>query len=80
MSFSNIVDTTKVGIGVDNNAESLTQSGGQASSIIWYPSGRVDYNGFSNVYAAASYVAGNNLNVAVDMTNHLIWFRVNGGN
>lgn len=80
MKFLNIVDTTKVGIGVDNNVESVDSSGGQSGSILWKPSGVVDYNGNSSVYLTASYAVGDDLDVAVDLTNGLAFFRVNGGN
>jgi hypothetical protein len=79
-TFNTASDLTHVGIGVDNDTESLTNSGGQTGSIIWLGSGIVNYNGSSRVYAAQSFGIGDILGIAVDITNKFIWFRVNGGN
>ncbi len=69
-----------VGVGVDNDAESLSGAAGQAGSICWVGNGNVNYNGTLDVYAAAAFSVGNTLCVAVDLVNMEIWFRVNGGN
>ena len=80
MVFGSAVDVTKVGVGIDNNVESLTTSGGQAGSILWTGDGAVAYNGGLNIYAASAFNVADIIGIAVDLTNKKIWFRVNGGN
>lgn len=69
-----------VGVGVDNNVESLNGAAGQSGSICWTGNGSVNYNSTSGAYTAASFTVGDVLGVAVDLVNMAIWFRDNGGN
>lgn len=68
----------QVGVGIDNNLESLTIEGGQAGSICWLGNGNVNYNGTLNAYQAASFSVGDVLGINVDLTGKTIQFRVNG--
>lgn len=67
-----------VAIGIDNGNEVLVLPGGQTGGIAWLGDGTVNYNGLSNVYQAAPFVAGGTYGVAVDLTNGKIYFTPNG--
>jgi hypothetical protein len=72
-------DITKIGVGIDNNAESLTSEGGQSGSICWLGNGSVNYNGNLSVYSAPAYSIGSVLGIYPQLSGGLIGFRVNGG-
>lgn len=72
-------DVTKLGVGLDNNAETLTGGAGRAGSVVWSGDGRVDYNGLVWAYKAPTFAVGDTLGIDVDLTAETIRFRVNGG-
>ena len=73
------IDVTKVGVGLDNNVESLTTGGGQIGGICWFGDGSVNYNGAVRAYTASPFSVGDILGVDVNLTTKTIRFRVNGG-
>lgn len=79
MMFDVAADLTQVGVGIDNNFESLTVAAGQTGGICWLGNGVVNYNGFNGVYHASSYAVGDVLGVDTNLTAKTIRFRVNGG-
>lgn len=72
-------DITKVGVGIDNNAESLTMQAGQAGGICWQGDGSINYNGVLNAYSFSSFSVGDVLGVNPDLTAKTFRVRVNGG-
>ena len=66
----------QVGVGVDNDVESLSNAAGQVGSICWLGSGNVNYNANLNAYSASPYLIGTILGVAVDLTDAKIWFYI----
>lgn len=72
-------DVTKLGVGLDNNAESLIGGAGRAGSVVWSGDGSVNYNGLVWAYTAPKFQVGDVLGVDVDLTGDTIRFRVNGG-
>jgi hypothetical protein len=69
----------RVGVGIDNNMESLTAEGGQGGAICWLGDGTVKYNGKIGFYDAASFGVGDVLGINPDLNAGTIRFRVNGG-
>jgi hypothetical protein len=65
-------DITKIGVGIDNNVESLTSGAGQAGD------GTVNYNGTAGAYSATPFSVGDVLGVNVNLTSGTIQFRRNG--
>lgn len=80
MTLNVATTLSQVGVGVDNDSESVEGAGGNAGSIIWLGNGSINYNGTANAYTAATFAVGNILGVAVDVGAKLIWFRVGSGN
>lgn len=72
-------DIAKIGVGMDNNSESLTVEAGQAGAVCWLGDGSINYNGVVGVYHAAPFSVGDVLGVNPDLTAKTIRFRVNGG-
>lgn len=79
MVFNAAADITKVGVGIDDNTESLTQAAGRAGGICWLGNGTVNYNGTANVYSAPTFSVGDVLRVNPKLTAGTIGFAVNGG-
>jgi hypothetical protein len=79
MTFSFAADISRVGVGIDNNLESLTMAAGQAGGICWLGDGTVNYNGTVGAYRASPFSNGDVLGVNTDLTGKTIQFRVNGG-
>lgn len=70
------------GIGFVNsyyNMASGTVMGTDNNGLSYRSSGAVVLNG-ATLSTIATYVAGNRVDVAVDMINQMVWFRVAGGN
>lgn len=72
-------DLTKVGVGIDNNAESLTLEAGRAGAICWLGGGTVNYNGTPAFYTAMTFLVGDVLCIDANLDAGTIAFRVNGG-
>lgn len=64
----------QVGIGIDNDAESLTNPAGQLGSVCWLGNGTVAYNGNAHAYLGSAYMQGAVLGVAANLTSGLVWF------
>lgn len=79
MVVNSASDIAKVGVGIDNNAESLTQAAGRAGGICWQGNGSVNYNGVFGAYSAPPYFIGDVLRVNPKLTAGTIGFAVNGG-
>lgn len=79
MVFNVATSIAQVGVGIDNNFESLILAAGRAGSICWQGDGTVNYNGSFGVYSASSFSVGDVLGVDTDLTGKTIRFRVNGG-
>jgi hypothetical protein len=79
MTIDAATNVGEVGIGVDNNTESLTLAAGRAGSICWRGNGAVHYNGIQGAYTAAPFSVGDVARVDTDLTAKTIRFAVNGG-
>lgn len=79
LTINAATDVTKVGVGLDNNKETLTGGAGRAGSVVWYGDGSVTYNGLVWAYTAPKFNVGDVLGIDVDLTGDTIRFRVNGG-
>lgn len=75
-------DGTAIGLGSSSFVPAGHYTGdnsGGNSSIGYFGDGTV-YRAGSNQGSIATYAAGDNIGVAVDMVNSKVWFRKNGGN
>lgn len=79
MTVNAASNAAQVGVGLDNNVESLTGGAGRGGSIVWRGNGEIDYNGTASVYSAPPFVVGNVLGVDTNIDAGTIRFRVNGG-
>jgi hypothetical protein len=79
MNVNSAVNISQVGVGIDNNLESLTMAAGQAGGICWLGDGTVNYNGIVGAYRASPFSVGDVLGVNVDLDTATIQFRRNGG-
>ena len=81
--FEMVIGATLSGssrVGVCNPAQDFTTLlGVNANGVGYNADGTVKINN-SNVATIATYTTNNNIGVAIDPVNKLIWFRVNGGN
>ncbi len=79
MIVNKAANLAHIGIGIDNNSESLTAAAGKIGSICWLGDGTVDYNGIIGAYIASPFSVGDVLGIDADLTGKTIRFRVNGG-
>ena len=69
------------GIGLINASQSLASSfSGGPDGVEYFNDGNIYQNGGSLLGGMPTYVSGDVIDMAVDITNRLIWFRKNGGN
>lgn len=79
LTINAAIDVTKIGVGIDNNVESLTSEAGHAGAIAWLGDGKVNYNGVIGAYSAQPFAVGNVLGVDVNLTGGTMRVKVNGG-
>jgi hypothetical protein len=73
-----LTGTPSLGIATSNwNTSTALQSG--LNSLAYLPSGAVQVNGVT-LATITAWAQGSRIDVAVDPADHLIWFRVGGGN
>lgn len=69
---------TSVAVGIGNAGASLSAAlGSDANSVAYFPNGTVVLNG-TTIATIATYATGYPMQMAVDLTNKLIWFYVAG--
>jgi len=71
-------DITRVGVGLDNNSESLVLAAGRLGGICWLGNGAVNYNGVPGYYAMPSFNVGDVLGIDANLTAGTMRGRVNG--
>lgn len=79
MTVNAAVDISKIGVGIDDNTESLTLEAGRAGSIAWLGNGSINYNGVTNAYTGPSFAVGDVLRVNPDLSAKTFSVAVNGG-
>lgn len=78
ITVNSATNVAQIGVGIDNNVESLLVEAGEAGAIAWLGDGSVNYNGTVGAYHASPFSVGDVLGVDTDLTGGTIRFRVNG--
>ncbi len=78
MTVNTAINIGRIGVGIDDNRESLTLQAGRAGSICWVGNGDVNYNANLLAYSTSTFSIGDTLGVDTDLTGGTIRFRRNG--